>query len=527
MVLHDIDPQRLFKRGEQKELFEDITDPPPGANAWYNPPQGIRRVLNQQKPVARLPQRAALKPVLQSLFDPATAVPTTPYEFVIYGDSSLVTNANPGIHRAIGVRDQVSQIELLSKQLIRTVAINGVAPIVAVRDNAHWIVVNGFHVEDDYRDEDLRQRDKIKAILIRNPLGRYTYSTTDCSSLPGQEIQVITGHECQMNPHVQDVVPFATWVREYMFSDWAETFVEVCDSSTQVADNNLSQIHCLASRTRRISWLSAICNWIARVFQAICSIFPKKQITENDACDRAKREIENFKLSDIVNFYQAIARPSEHYIAPFDDHPNFGDLISGKKSRLSGKKIRLTDAGPELTITSVSRDATTPYVWRPTPKSFSASRPFHNLKLTVQERQTPISLYLPVDDYCLPEDSNGVSLLPPANYLEDLTDCIKQGAGSLADEVLVQIDRRGTTALVMYKSNQIKKPIEKELDKMKNIICQCLIAHPYPGLTYFRIKAFATDAFLTKQYGGGEGGPIGTAPPSGGGDDGFSINECN
>ena len=435
--------------------------------------------------MARLPQRASLKPDLQSLFDPDTAIPTTPYEFVIYGDSSPVTNANPGITRAIGVRDQISQIELLSRQLIRTVAINGVAPIVAVgEDNAHWIVVNGFQVEDDYRDNDLRQRNRIKAILIRNPLGRYTYSTVTCGSLSGEQMQEITGHECQLNPNVQDVVPFATWVREYMFSDWSETFVEVCDWSTQVADNILSEIHCLASRTRRISWPSAIRNWMARMFRAICSIFPKKHITEKAASDRAKVWIEKNKPSelnrnvtsqnvlkpvkvkrldridddyylvpvgvgkrisalinisatgefdgatilptnvprgsdkhtyrpddrsaaqikqdtDMVKFYEDIARENEHYIAPFDDHPNFKDLTNGTNSSLSGKKIRLTAAGPDLTITSVSRDATTPYVWRPGPKSFSASRPFHNLKLRVEGRQTPISLYLPVDDYCL------------------------------------------------------------------------------------------------------------------------------
>src|SRR5215470_3143299 len=102
MVLHDIDLRRPFTKGEQDDLFRQIRMPPPGGNFWHNPPQGIRRLLNQQKPVARLPQRAALKPDVQSFFNQATTVPTAPYEFVIYGDNGPDTNPNPGITRAIG-----------------------------------------------------------------------------------------------------------------------------------------------------------------------------------------------------------------------------------------------------------------------------------------------------------------------------------------------------------------------------------------------------------------------------------------
>jgi len=608
MVLHDIDPQRPFTTGEQDELFDEITDPPPGQVAWFNPPQGIKRVLNEEKPATRLTQRSVLKPDIQAIFTSLPADPAAPYEFVIYGDSSPETNPNPGIPRAISVSAQIEQIEALSRQLIRTVALRGAAPIVAVReDNAHWLVVNGFLVEDDYHDAYLSQRGRIKAIYIRNPLGRYNYSTVTCGDLSDQEIQVITGHTCELNPNVPDVVPYATWVREYMFSDWSETFVEVCDWSAQVTDDYLAQINCLASRTYEKPLMSEICDWSAQLLRAFCSIFKEGQITPNDAVDRAKRAIEEFNLSklnprvtpqnalqpykvkrldridgdyflvpvgvenkisalinisaagefdgatvwpiniprecdettdkpkerytaeikqdkDTEDFYKAIAEPNDHYIAPFDQHPKFGELTAGRDSSLSGRKIRLTDDGPLLTITSVIRDQTTPYVWRPGPNSFSASRPFNNLKITVQERNTPISLYVPVDDYCLPVDGDGAIVLPSANYLEMVADCIKQKAGSVVDEVLVLISRSGTTAMVMYKSNQTM-PIDQEIAQMKKNVCECLNANPFAGLTNYRIKAFATNAFLTRLRGGGEDGPLETAPASGGGD-GIPINPC-
>ncbi|HZF39956.1 MAG TPA: hypothetical protein VE715_14105 [Blastocatellia bacterium] len=609
MALHDIDPQRLFKKNEQNEIFDQIRQPPPGAVAWFNPPQGIKRVLNEQKPATRLPQRSVLKPDIQAIFASLPADPTTPYEFVIYGDSSPDTNPNPGIPRAVGVSEQIEQIELLSRQLIRTVALRGVAPVVAVReDNAHWIVVNGFLVEDDYRDADSNQRGRIKAIIIRNPLGRYTYSTVTCGDLSDQEMQVITGHKCELNPNVPDVAPYATWVREYMFSDWSETFVEVCDGVAQVADNFLARINSVASRTRGKSAMSAICNWLARLFRAFCGIFTNGPITANVAVDRAKRAIEEFNLSqlnrrvaprnalppyrvkrldridgdyylvpvgvenkisalinisvtgefdgatvlpintprkgdgtpdrpkerytaeikqdrDTREFYKAIAEPNDHYIAPFDQHPQFRELTAGRDSSLRGRKIRLTDGGPLLTITSVIRDEKTPYVWRPGPNSFSASRPFHNLKITVQEREAPIPFYLPVDDYCLPVDGDGAITLPSANYLEIVTDCIKQKAGSMVDEVLVLISRSGTTAMVMYKSNQTLS-IQDEKEEMRKIICKCLQDHRCPGLTSFRFKAFATNAFLTRLRGGGEEDPIIAAPQAGGGSNGFQIGTC-
>jgi hypothetical protein len=609
MVLHDINPQRPFTTGEQNRIFDDIRIPPTGGGAWFNPPQGIKRVLNKEKPATRLPQRSVLKPDVQAIFTSFPADPTTPYEFVILGDSSPETNPNPGIPRAPGVSAQIEQIEALSRQLIRTVALRGAAPVVAVReDNAHWIVVNGFLVEDDYRDADFSRRGRIKAIYIRNPLGRYNYSTVTCGDLSDQETQVITGHTCELNPNVPDVVPYATWVREYMFSDWSETFVEVCDWSAQEADNYLAQINCLASRTRGKSLTSAICNWLVRLFRAICSVFTKGQITPNEAVDRAKRAIEEFNLSqlnlrvsprntlppykvkrldridgdyflvpvgvenkisalinisaagefdgatvwpiniprecdettgkpeesytaeikqdkEVGEFYKAFAEPNDHYIAPFDQHPKYRELTAGRDSSLSGRKIRLTDGGPLLTITSVIRDEATPYVWRPGPNSFSASRPFHNLKLSVQERNTTIRLYLPVDDYCLPVDGSGAILLPSANYLEMVADCIKQKAGGMVDEVLALVSRSGTTAMVMYKSNQTMS-IQDETEEMRKIICKCLQDHRYPGLEYFRFKAFATNSFLTRLRGGGEDGPIITEPESGGGGNGFQIGTC-
>ena len=609
MVLHDIDLNRPYTAGEQDTLFGDITNPLTGGGAWHNPPQGVKRILNDQKPATRPPQRSALQPDIQAIFTSLPAAPTTPYEFVILGDSSADdTNPNPGIPRKIDVNAQIEQIEALSRQLIRTVALRGVAPVVAVReDNAHWIVVNGFQVEDDYSDAAPDQYGKIKAMIIRNPLGRYNYKTVTCGELSDQEMQIITGHTCELNPNEPDIVPYATWVREYMFSDWSETFVMVSDRFPQVADKSLAQTSSVASRPLDEAKIFAGCNWLARFFPAFFHTSKEAQITPDDAVERAKRAIEEFnlsrinprvtprnalppykvkrldridgdyylvpvgvenKISALINisftgdfdgatvwplnaprenngttgkpqepnnaeikpdpntsrFYNASGEPNDHYIAPFDQHPQFRALTSGRESILSGRKIRLTVGGPLLTITSVVRDQATPYVWRPGPDSFSASRPFNNLKINVKERDTPISLYVPVDDYCLPADGDGAIVLPSANYLELVADCIKQKSGGMVDEVLVLISRSGTTAMVMYKSNQTMS-IEDELKAMKKNICECLNAHPFAGLTNYRIKAFATNEFLTRLRGGGEDGPIGTAPESGGGD-GIPINPC-
>src|SRR5262245_801845 len=611
MVLHDIDLLRPYTTGEQDVLFDKITDPPPGQVAWFNPPQGIKKILNDQKPATRPPQRSALQPDIQAIFTSLPAAPATPYEFVILGDSSAdVTNPNPGIPRKIDVNAQIAQIEALSRQLIRTVALRGVAPVVAVReDNAHWIVVNGFQVEDDYSDADPYRYGRIKAIIIRNPLGRYNYSTATCGELSDQEMQIITGHTCELNPNEPDIVPYATWVREYMFSDWSETFVMVSDRFPQVADKSLAQTSSVASRPLDEAKIFAGCNWLARLLPAFFHTFKEDQITPTDAVERAKRAIEEFNLSQInprvtprnalppykvkrldridgdyylvpvgvenkisalinisftgdfdgatvwplniprenngttgkpqepnnaeikpdpatIRFYNSSLEPNDHYIAPFDEHPQFRALTSGQESILSGRKIRLTDRGPLLTITSVVRDQATPYVWRPGPDSFSASRPFNNLKITVKERNTPISLHVPIDDYCLPDDGSGNILLPSANYLEMVADCIKQSAGSMVDEVLVLVSRSGTTAMVMYKSNQTKSK-EDEIEDMRKIICKCLQDHRYPGLTSFRFKAFTTNAFLTRLRGGGEDDPIIAEPQAGGGGNGFEISTCS
>jgi hypothetical protein len=623
MVLHDIDPQRPLTKGEQDELFEEITDPPSGGNVWHNPPQGIKRVLNNKKPATRPPQRSVLKQEIQSIFKSQPAGQGAPYEFVILGDGSPdESNPNPGLPRAAGVSDQIEQIELLSRQLIRTVALRGAAPIVAVReDNAHWVVVNGFQVEDDYSDSAPNQRGKIKAMIIRNPLGRYNYSNVACGDLSDQEMRIITGHKCELNPNEPDVVPYSTWVREYMFSDWAETFVVVSDKFAQVADNSIARINSLALRGREKSAISAICNRLARLFRAFCGIFTKaasgsneaanpagEEITATVAVDRARRAIDEFNLSQInprvtprnalpphrvkrldridgdyylvpvgvgnkisalinisvtgefngatvlpINvpregdgttdgpkerrvakieqdqvtreFHKAVAEPNEHHIAPFDEHPEFGKLTAARESSLSGRKIRLSNGGPPLTITSVIRDAAAPYVWRPDPNTFSASRPYHNLRITVQEREAPIPYYLPVDNYCLPTDENGDITLPSANYLQMVADCIKQKAGNMIGEVLAQINRRGNTVMVMYKSNQTM-PIDQELKEMKKNICECLNTHTFAGLAYYRIKAFATNAFLTGLRGGGEDGPLISEPLSGGGSNGIPINPC-
>jgi len=620
MVLHDIDPNRpAIPQGQQTEqdnLFIQIQNPPPPPNIWHNPPQGINRVLNLEKPGGRRSGRAYddLNIDIQAIFAPKPPDLATTYKFVILGNNSPVDDPDPGIPRSINVSNQVEQIELLSRLLIHTVAIQGAAPIVAVReDNAHWIVLIGFQIEDDYKDADLCQRGKIKSIIIRNPLGRYNYRDIECQELTDEEIQQITGHECELNSHVHDVVPYATWVREYLFADFAKTFVVISDFPTQVIGNILPQINCYASEiceksaSRKVVSLvfSQVGNWLVRIFRAICRIF-HKPITPKKAKDRAARAIRDLNLSQLnqrvtpqnilepvrikrldridgdyflvpvgiregervrvsafINISvtgeidDAIVLPFtkkresdevkekfpaspeqkaktgkrdedpaeliEHYVAAFDQHPRFNELISERNNRLIGRRIRLAD-GNVRTIKEVRRDTRFPYVWRPTPESSSASRPFHNLILTVVDEKgqnEQISFYPLIDDYCLPTD-NGVISLPSANYLETVTKCIENSAGEMVDEVLVLINRRGTTALVKYKSNQVMD-IDEEKREMRNIICQCLKAHPSAGLTHFRIKAFDTNAFLTRNRGGGEGGPLFSDPPSGGGDDSIPI----
>src|SRR5262245_56822628 len=241
---------------------------------------------------------------------------------------------------------------------------------------------------------------------------------------------------------------------------------------------------------------------------------PKERYAAEDKQDRDTKE-----------FYKAIGEPNDHFTAPFEQHPQFRRLTAGRNTSMSGRKMRMQDGGPLLTIAGVTRDETTPYVWRPGAMSFSASRPFHNLKITVPARDAPMTVYHPVDDYCLPVDGHGNIMLPSANYLEMVADCIKQKAGAMVDEVLVEISRSGTTAMVRYKSNQTK-PIDQELVDMKKNVCECLNAHPFPGLGFYRIKAYATNAFLTRLRGGGEDDPIITGPAAGGGDDGIPSSPC-
>jgi hypothetical protein len=606
MVLHDVDPQRPSKLGEQDGLFAAINDPASGGNSWHNPPQGVRRVLNKERPATRPPQRSTLNQNIQAIFTSPPVDWKTPYQFAIWGVDGPDPNPDPGLYRAISIDDQIKQIEAISRRMIRTIALAGVAPIVAVReDNAHWIVVNGFVVEEDYSDADPGQSGKIKAMMIRNPLGRYTYATESCGSLSDQEMQVITGHTCELNPYVMDIVLYSTWVREYMFSDWAETFVVVSDYPKQLPDDSLAKISRLAPRTGVRSADSPMYNWLALSARSVSDSSKEPPVTPEEAVERARRAIEEYNLSELnpritprntlapykvkrsdridgdyylvpvgadnkisalinisitgeineITVWQlntvrdgsvpgdkskegqaagtAVLRNAgavliDHYIAPFEQHPRFRAVTSGDRSSLVGRTIVLPDGGPPVTIKSVAQDQTTPYVWRPCIESSSPSRPLLNLKLTVEGRANPIDYSIPVDNYCLPSDDKGNLLLPSANYLEIVADCIRQSAGGMVDEVLAVVNRRGTSVMIMYKSNQTITPIEDELEAMRQIICQCLSANTWPGLVDFRIQAFATNDFLTRHRGGGEPWGLGSCPASGGGSDpNFQIGHCS
>jgi hypothetical protein len=218
----------------------------------------------------------------------------------------------------------------------------------------------------------------------------------------------------------------------------------------------------------------------------------------------------------------------DHYIAPFELHPRFTALTGGEKSSLVGRTILLPGSDRPLTITSVVQDGTTPYVWRPCPESFSPSRPLLNLLITVEGLASPIQYSVPVDNYCLPTDDGGNILLPSPNYLEMVADYVKQKAGGMVDGVLALVNRRGTTIMVMYKSNQTIMPIGDEIkDHIRPIVCEYLTNNSWPGLVDFRIKAFADNEFLTRNRGGG-GPPLGCCPEYGGGgtDPDFTIGSC-
>ena len=570
MVLHYINRTPPQPPGEQEQLYSDIRRAAPSQNNWYNPPNGIETVLNKHKPHDRrttsAPNTPDVAPAIQSLFGPP-AIPST-YEFRVLGGGS---GNNPGIRRARKSAYQIAQIELLSRLFIRTVAINDVGPIVAVRDNnAHWIVVNGFQVDDNYADANIKSGE-IKAILIRNPLGRYTYRTVTCDSLPGQTLQEITGHKCEQNTYMQDVVAYRTWVREYMFSDCTETFVVVSDEPDEAAQAVLKKVDDLEKlgtlvKAERAKILSQ------RAKQEVPPV--AQEPTEEILRSRAKEAISNFNLartnpsvssgeiqkpikvkrldridgyyylvpvgdgdriSALINlsvtgeFNEATVCPTDHYIVPFEKHPELKRLTS-EDSPLKGRKIRLTAGGPLLTIKSVRQDQEAPYVWRPSDESLSSLRPFHNLKVTLEGCTEPHHLYLPVDNYCLSYDSrDGAISLPSSNYLDLLTCCIRER--SKIGEVLVEMNQRGDAVTVQYQTQtgaatketkkeltkDLEMDLENELGVMKQVVCQCLRTHSRAGLKYFRIKAFGKNGFL--KHGAGDDAPASSSPHSGGGDD--------
>jgi hypothetical protein len=564
MVLHDIDPLRNQNNisGEQTNLYSSITNNSKiGTGSWYNPPDGIAKTLNMQHPPMRVPGRELvnLPYEIQQIFSSIPLSVTQGYHFSIVGGSA---NGIPGIPKAYdSTLKQIAQIELISRLLIRTITISGSAPIVAVReDNAHWIVVNGFQVDANYVDTGAVQPDMIKSMIIRNPLGRYNYRDIKCASLPQKTLEMITGHKCEENPYQQDIVAYETWVREYMLDYWGATFVIVCDQPGQVAHNLVKDISALSQPSTQIASREPSQN----------------PISPEDAEERARTAINEYKLqlwndgitgshvlspikvkrldridgdyylvpvgigdhiSTLINisvtgeFSEATVWPPGHFITSFESHPSFGNL-TGDKSILRGKKLRLRSDDSLFEIATVTRDANFPYVWRPCYESFSSFKPFHHLKVHSTKGEIT-SVYLPVDNYCLseiidPDTGELIVPLPSPNYLELLAACIKQRLKNIG-EVLTRMNRRGTTLLVEYQTLKKRDDhIIEELKSMERAICQCLLDRPLPkSLINFRIKAFKTSDFLRRKSGGGGDDPLPAVPRSGGGgNDGIEIAKC-
>jgi hypothetical protein len=574
MVLHDIDSTlNLSKtKGEQTRLYKSIGKKSKiGTGSWYNPPDGMAEVLNALHPAIRRSGRTFedLPSDIQSIFSKVPVASS--YGFSVVGG---ISNGIPGIPKAYdSTWSQIAQIELISRLLIRTITISGAAPLVTVReDNAHWVVVNGFQVYDDYVDTGAIQPEQIKSMIIRNPLGRYNYRDIECASLPGRNVEIITGHTCEENSYPQDIVAYETWVREYMFDDWAETFVMVCDHPAQVAPDLVRDIDALSRpSSRRFSTgisekpisaedakgraSSAIGEYKLRQWndgindKMVLSPIKVKRLDRTDGDYYLVPVGTGVQISALINisatgeFSEATVWPSGHFIAPFENHPNFSRLI-GPESLLIGKKLRLGSGDSLFKITTVSRDTKDPYVWRPCYESFSSFRPFHHLKVNLVSVDSvaskTISIYLPVDNYCLNEveDSNGEIQMPSPNYLEILTDCIKKRLKKILGKdinediaVLTMINRRGDTLLVEYQTNQKRndtKKIIKELERVKDEVCQCLNENPGPkSLAKFRIKAFRNANFLTRKRGGTDDDPLPATPKSGGGgNDVIEIAKC-
>ena len=565
MVLHSVDPGRPFGKHEQDALFSDIKGNDPASSTWHSPPQGMKEVLNKQGPAARKPMRT-LPPDISKLVG-SPPILAARYEFRILGGSSGVPH-DPGILRAITYANQRRQIELLSGVLIQTIAVNGAAPIVAVHeDNAHWVVVNGFQMQDDAAD--ISETGKIKAMLIQDPMGRYTYRATSCHLLEETEGDNLTGKSCLETACPNQVVSYDTWVSEYMLDDWAESFVVICDKPTKLASKAMAKIRSLSPPPATPEFVPA--REFSRAVDHAEKRGPqrKTRITEEEAMDRAKSAIGEFNLSALnqrvfaravsapvvvtrldridsdyylvpvgeenqisalINistegkFNEAAVWPPGYHIVPFTSHPEF-DLLTGPDSPLAGRRIRLSPKQPLLTIISVTRHPTVPYVWRPCRQSFSSFKPFHNLVLTLEggEKKT---FSLPIDDHCLEREKKGIFRQPPPEYLEQLRACIKAAATNIG-EVKVDVNRYGDTARVRYESKGAQG-IESELNHMERIICRCLRRYPREGLTHFRIKCFETDGFMRKDHGGGEDTPLGTRPASGGGPgQGTPISSCS
>jgi hypothetical protein len=578
MVLNSLKPKSSGSEpspaGEQDRLYKQIQVSVGDDNGWYNPPDGVTKVLNDQS-------RRILK--------------GSRFQFGILGGSPK--RGLFGIRRAVKVDDQKEQIELLTKFLFRCVALRKAAPIVSVGEmNAHWIVVNGFLINEGVDDQNLpnagREGD-IEAIMIRNPLGRYTYRTKCCELAQWNEI---TGKNCDAVAYPQEIISYQTWLWEYMFCDWADTFVAIADGANPAAGTLLAQLMSLEPELPASETSDQEVRMMAIKNERLQIDSPKTQgddherkiqapellpqsgddVSIGQVVENARTAVTKFKLNEKNEDVhpQKHDRPipvqrldridGDYYLVPFyvgskigalvsisrsgaingaavwpkgQEIPSFGSkpetlqrFVEEERRKLFGKKIRLSNGLAPL-IKDVSLDAGQPIVWRRGPESSTPFRPSFNLRLHVEGRKEPVIFLQPVYDNCRPVDEEGALSLPPESFLQEMAEHIEARMRELGQEtggVVVESNRRGTAVMVKYQSkmNDAGPAFEREVEAVRTISCAYLREHSRIGLDRFRIMPFEKDREGFKVSGAGD--PIRTTPPSGGGslDSCFHLSTC-
>jgi hypothetical protein len=591
MVLQDIDPvspdpaspnPERDNRYQNQETLSTAIRSADSNTTWYSSPNGIASVLNSE-----LSEEGTRRGrfVIRRSGRPGTEAPPLVGDRLRPQSPRIIVNPLDSLDFRVAQRYQFEVIEIpkayeperhmgqfdsITRLLIRMISVLGVAPIIAVReDNAHWVVVNGYEVDRDFKDlpgftPDLASKYQIQKIKIRNPLGRYAYI-----DVAGRKVINDGERHCT---ETQDEIQLDTWNREYLFDDWGESFFLICDHNDRVKADFVP----VASRLAEPTTVSE--RLMISTFQKLPEVAPIK------AKELARDFIKQLKLSpwgkngtapatgdisDPVRVKRLDRIDGDYYLVPvkidkrisvlinmsvtgvfqettFWPKGNF-DLLQGQglidQKMYIGKSVRVSEQEPLLQITSLRynpQEPRAPFAWRPCYESYSSFKPFHNFLAKLSDGRE-IPFFIPVDDlrprFTTPDWKHVVEecIRAKANKPE-----LKLKIGDLR----ISLNRRGSKVLVMYQSDFKKsdftlhadlltlesssKPGDKELYNMiKYVICPCLQAHPRTRLTHFRVKVFSGNAFLTSKRGGGEDEPLSALPPPGGGSgNNIEIGTC-